>query len=210
VIVPAIVIGLILALALGAATIQGTRRGVARILKLAASTSVIGLFFLGTDGTPVYMWLILGALAASWFGDLALTFDGSAAFTLGLFTFALAHVVYIAAFVVRAPVDPLVFALSGTAMVGIGFAILRWLAPHRPSDLRIPLIAYVSIISIMVTVAFATQTRAPSAFIALGASAFAVSDVLVAREQFVSATRWNRIIGLPLYFGAQTLFALTV
>jgi len=205
-----ILVGLILTLAIGAAILQDSHSGSARFLKLSASTAVIALLFVHMSGTSSYVWFLLAAFSASWFGDLALTFEGRGPFMLGLISFAVAHMMYIAAFIVRAPIEPLLFAIAGVAMVGVGLAILRWLGPHRPLPLRVPLIAYVWIISTMVTIALATQGAAPSSFIALGAVAFAGSDMLVAREQFVAVSKWNRIIGLPLYFGAQTLFALTV
>ncbi len=205
-----ILIGAILALAVGAAATQDTHRALARVLKMAASTAVIGLLFVNASEPSAYMWFVLAAFTASWVGDLALTFDGRPPFVVGLVAFAAAHVMYIVAFIVRAPIDPLIFAISGVAMAGVGIAVLGWLTPHRPSELRIPLIAYVGIISVMVTVAFATQGGTLNTLIPLGATAFAVSDILVARQQFVTETQWNRIVGLPLYFGAQILFALTV
>ena len=41
------------------------------------------------------------------------------------------------------------------------------------------------------------------------AVAFYVSDVSVARDRFVAPGFGNRIWGLPLYYGAQLLFALS-
>jgi hypothetical protein len=41
------------------------------------------------------------------------------------------------------------------------------------------------------------------------AVAFYLSDVSVARDRFVAPGFGNRIWGLPLYYGAQVLFALS-
>jgi uncharacterized membrane protein YhhN len=196
-------------MAVAAATAEDTNGRLARLLKMAASSATI-LFLVATSSeATAYMWLLLAALALSWIGDLALTFDGRRPFIVGLVSFAVAHVVYAAAFVVRGGVDLPILALAGAVMVGFAVAVLKWLAPHRPAELRRPIMAYVVIISLMVTMAFASQGDSLDPRIPLGAVVFAASDILVAREQFVARTRWNRIIGLPLYFAAQLLLAST-
>jgi hypothetical protein len=45
--------------------------------------------------------------------------------------------------------------------------------------------------------------------VAVGALAFTASDVSVARDRFVKHEFVNRAWGLPLYFGAQLLIAVT-
>jgi hypothetical protein len=57
--------------------------------------------------------------------------------------------------------------------------------------------------------AFATHGADPDPRIPLAAALFAASDVLVARQQFVAPAMANRIIGLPMYFAAQLLFAVS-
>jgi hypothetical protein len=47
------------------------------------------------------------------------------------------------------------------------------------------------------------------ATVALGALAFTASDVSVARDRFVRAQFLNRAWGLPLYYCAQVLLALS-
>jgi len=180
---------------------------VGRFLKMSASTAVIGFLVWSTQDPSPYMWVLLGALTLSWAGDLALSFEGRRAFIVGLVAFAGAHVVYAGAFIVRGSTDPVILVISAVAMVVFGTVILKWLAPHRPDELRRPLVIYVVVISVMVVAAFATQGDALDVRIPLGAVSFAASDVLVARQQFVTKTRWNRIVGLPLYFAAQLLLA---
>jgi len=45
---------------------------------------------------------------------------------------------------------------------------------------------------------------------AVGALAFAVSDVAVARNRFVAPGPMNKAWGLPLYYAAQLAFALSL
>ena len=200
----------ILLLAVAAAATEDTSGRAARLLKMAASTATIG-FLLATAAEPTaYMWFLFAALTLSWVGDLALTFEGRTPFIVGLVSFAAAHVVYTVAFVVRGGIDLPALMVAGAAMGVFSIVVLRWLTPYRPSALRRPIKAYIIIISVMVTVAFATQGENLDFRIPLGAAIFAASDILVARQQFVSQTRWNRIVGLPMYFAAQLLLASSV
>ncbi len=200
----------VLALALGAAVFEDANGHAGRFLKMSASTAVIGFLLWSAQDPSPYLWMLLGALTLSWIGDLALSFKGRQAFIVGLVAFAGAHVVYTGAFVVRGSIDPVILVVAGAAMSIFAVVILKWLAPHRPDELATPLIFYMVVISAMVTTAFATQGEALDVRIPLGAIAFAASDVLVAKQQFVTPTRWNRIVGLPLYFAAQLLLAASV
>lgn len=137
----------------------------------------------------------------------------------GLVAFLLGHVAYIAAFAylvppidwLAAPFMP-VFAIGAVAAIPL---ILRWLWP-RLGALRVPVIVYVAVISVMavggVAVllhdnALGTDARRLAA---AGALAFYASDFAVARERFVGRDIWNRIVGLPLYYGAQLLIAWSI
>lgn len=100
-------------------------------------------------------------------------------------------------------------AFAGAVMAFVGLGVLRWLAPHRPAELAAPLVVYVVVIGVMVTTAFGTLGLEPDPRIPIGAAVFAGSDILVARQQFVRRSIANRLVGLPAYFVAQILFALS-
>ena len=76
--------------------------------------------------------------------------------------------------------------------------------------MHVPVTVYVIIISVMVATAFATHAGTPNLSIPVGAVLFAASDLFVARQRFVTRSVVNRVVGLPLYFAAQILFALSV
>jgi len=181
-----------------------------RIFKIAASTSMVAIIVTGDPSMNSYAILITAGLIASWFGDLALSFDGEKAFLAGLVSFALAHSLYTAGFFARSPMDLLGIAVSGVTMALTAAAILRWLAPHTPDRLKTPVAAYIAIISVMVVASFGTSGALPDPRIPIAAVLFATSDVLVARQQFVAPALFNRLVGLPVYFAAQVLFAITV
>jgi uncharacterized membrane protein YhhN len=204
-----ILIPVILLSAIGSAVVDERNPGLSRVLKMAASTAVILLVFMLSPDYSSYLILIVMALAVSWIGDLALSFDGRTPFVVGLVSFAGAHVAYIAAFIARSALDPTTLAIAGTAMAVFAVVVIRWLSPHRPDELRIPIIVYVVIISVMVATAFATNASEPDIRIPIAAVVFAASDLFVARQRFVTSSRVNRLVGLPLYFIAQSIFATT-
>ncbi|MEN8239599.1 MAG: lysoplasmalogenase [Actinomycetota bacterium] len=204
ILVPAIIASAILS-----AILDGSRPGLSRVFKMAASTAVIALVFVLSPERSAYLVLVIAALAASWVGDLALSYDGRVPFVIGLVAFAGAHVAYIAAFLARSALDTVMLLVAGAAMVVFAAVVIRWLSPHRPAELKIPIIVYVVIISAMVATAFATHATVPDIRIPLAAVTFAASDLFVARQRFVTPARVNRVVGLPLYFIAQTIFATT-
>ena len=204
-----ILVPVILLSAIGSAVIDDSNPRLSRVFKMAASTAVIALVFVLSPEQSAYLVLIVVALVASWIGDLALSFDGRTPFVVGLVAFAGAHVAYIAAFFARSALDTTTLAIAGIAMAAFAVVVIRWLSPHRPEELKIPIIVYVVIISVMVATAFATNATDPDIRIPIAAVAFAASDMFVARQRFVTSSRVNRLVGLPLYFFAQTIFATT-
>ena len=51
--------------------------------------------------------------------------------------------------------------------------------------------------------------RALATLVLNGAFSFYLSDIFVARQRFVQASFWNRLIGLPLYYLGQFQIAYT-
>jgi len=68
----------------------------------------------------------------------------------------------------------------------------------------------VVVITLMVTFAMGTYGEVDGAVRVLGAVAFYLSDLGVARDRFVSKGFVNRLVGLPLYYGGQLLLAYSV
>ena len=176
-----------------------------RPTKMLASTAFVAVALsLGALETGFGRWMVAG-LVLSWLGDLLLTYPSRQAFLGGLVSFLLAHVAYIVAFVVRGVEQPP--WLTVVAVLVVGALILRWLFPHVDGEMRVPVLAYVVTITVMVLLAAATSQEAADWRIPVGAVAFYFSDVAVARDRFVAPSVDNRLWGLPLYYGAQLLFA---
>jgi uncharacterized membrane protein YhhN len=149
--------------------------------------------------------IMLTGLALSWFGDLFLTYNGRTPFIAGLVSFLAGHVAYVVAFIGRGLDDGIYVLLLAVVIAAI--PVMRWLMPTVPKELKGPVVAYVVIISMMVATAGATNMADADWRIPIGALAFYVSDIFVARDRFASPGLINRYLGLPLYFGGQLLLA---
>lgn len=154
-------------------------------------------------GCALFAGLVLAAC-----GDVLLIPKDARAFLAGLVSFLLGHLAYAVAFAMRG-LD-LGWTLGAAAALAVLAApVLRWLWPHVEPTMRAPVAAYVLVITAMVALAAGTFAAHGDARIPIGAAAFYLSDLAVARDRFVASRFSNRAWGLPLYFGAQLLLALT-
>lgn len=177
--------------------------------KLGASAAFIVLARQCGAAASPYGRLVLTGLVLSWFGDLWLLGEGSTAFLLGLGAFLLAHVAYVAGFVVHG-VAARWTAVALAPVAAAAAVALWWLLPYVPDAMRMPVLAYVVVISSMVALAFGTRGRGGSVLVPFGAVLFYVSDLAVAAGQFVKPGFPNYVWGLPLYYAGQTCLALSV
>jgi uncharacterized membrane protein YhhN len=194
--------------ALLAAEKTGSRTG-QWIAKPIASAGFLWAALAAGALDSAYGRAVLAALVLSFAGDVLLIPDSRKSFLLGLVSFLLGHVAFACAFAARG-LDP---AWLAGALLPVGFAVvlaLRWLGPHVEAPMRAPVRAYVAVISAMVLAAAGTVGAAGRPSILMGALAFYVSDLAVARQRFVVKTFWNKSWGLPLYYGAQLILASTV
>ena len=154
-----------------------------------------------------YGRVLLVAFAFSWLGDLLLLSSEQKAFLAGLGAFLLAHVAFAAAFLVWG-VDWMAVAIATPVLALVAVLIGRWLLPHVSAAMRVPVIAYMTALCTMVAFAAGAAWSRPDArFLLPAAVAFFISDISVARGQFVSPGISNQVWGLPLYYAAQLAFA---
>jgi uncharacterized membrane protein YhhN len=192
-----------------AAELRGARAWI-WIAKPLASLGFVSAALVSGALATAYGQTVLVALVLSFVGDVLLIPRGARlSFALGLTAFLLAHVAYAVAFALSG-VSALVTPVAVAGLLIAALALLRWLGPHLPASLVWPVRAYVLVISAMVVCAVARVPLAADWRVPLGALAFAVSDVFVARERFVASGFVNKAWGLPLYYGSQLLLASTV
>ncbi len=152
---------------------------------------------------------VLAALVASWWGDVLLIPKMKRAFLVGLGAFLLGHVAFAVAFVTRGVAWPTTL-VTGALLCAPLALVGRWLMPHVPAAMKAPVMAYMAVITAMVSLAFGTVALHGNACIALGAVSFYLSDLSVARDRFVVTEYNNQLWGWPLYFGAQLVLAATL
>lgn len=156
-----------------------------------------------------YGRLVLLGLALCLLGDLLLIPEGRASvFRLGVFAFLAGHVAFAGAFLTQ-PRSHTWLALAAVALGLVLWRVWRWLSPSLPGDMRVPVQAYFLVIAVMTALACAVTGAGGTALVAAGAIAFTASDVSVARDRFVRHEFANRAWGLPLYYLAQVLLALS-
>ncbi len=180
------------------------------IFKPVASAGFIGAAVAAGAFETAYGHAIFMALVWSMAGDILLIpRNNRTIFTFGLVAFLIGHLGYVVAFKVRG-LDMTWAAISAVGVVIVAWVVWRWLRPHLPKKMVGPVIAYITVISLMVVAAFAAFGAKPHWVLLVAALMFYVSDLLVARQRFVAQTIVNRVIGLPIYYGAQCLFAASV
>jgi len=176
------------------------------VFKPLASLGFIGLSL--ERGALEHPW---GQIAFASFllcalGDVLLIPADKRAFLAGLVSFLLGHVGFAIAFALRGlQPAPLVWALP--ALILLAAIVLRWLWPHLVPKMRLPVLAYILGISVMVLAALCTVAWLPSPALIAGATLFFVSDLFVARNRFVQPGFINRAFGLPLYYAGTLLLA---
>ena len=201
----ALVAALVTAEQLGATTARYVLKPLASVGFLVTAWHVGAL----TDGGTYGAWIFAG-LVLSFFGDVFLMPDDRPnVFLAGLGSFLLGHVAYAVAFVTFG-MDWAVAGASALVLVPIAVAVWRWLSPHVPGDMRIPVIAYVVVITTMVAHSLGAWRAGGSLLMPIGATMFWISDLAVARRQFIDPSPRSAIWGLPLYYGAQLVLAISV
>ncbi|WP_168204265.1 lysoplasmalogenase [Aliikangiella coralliicola] len=172
-----------------------------------ANTAASNLFSISLSSSSSFGTLILLGLAFSFAGDLLLLPRGNSRFFLaGIGAFALAHIAYGFAFL-KLLVEPDVILISTLLTLPAAAITYHWLSPHLTGRFRVLVSIYLGLISLMVIIGTAAGVSSNNYWIASGAIIFAVSDIYVARNRFVSAGFVNRLIGLPLYYSAQIMIA---
>ena len=185
--------------------------------KLAVKTALSALFILTAVVQPhpidSYYWLILLGLIFCLGGDVFLALPQEKMFRFGLVSFLLGHVFYVVAFLYVAGINFWTF-IGLTIGVIISGGVYFWLRPHLGS-MKIPVLCYIMVITAMVVGAWTVLAAgglalAGRVLVFIGALGFYFSDIFVARQRFLKAEFFNRLVGLPLYYGGQFMLAFSV
>lgn len=170
------------------------------LLMPALALGVVLAFPTVRGAVPV---LLLTAIALSWGGDVLLTFPGDLWFVVGLVSFLLAHVAYIALFL---RLHPRGRRLPAWTLVYVAWyaAFLALLGPHLG-----PLFAPVAVYGLVLG-AMAALAGGIGGLVALGGALFVVSDSVLALGRFLPGYEFSLhdLAVMSTYLAAQGLIAV--
>lgn len=160
------------------------------------------------DETSTVVVLTVVALVFCLVGDVALMPQVDR-FIVGLGAFLVGHLVFVVALAASGLEQPLL-ALAAAALIGpcIGLVarhIVSSARAHEPTLVG-PVIAYLTVISGMALVAWATGNTAAI----IGATLFLVSDSILGWRKFVAEARWMAVAIMVTYHGALLGLALAL
>jgi uncharacterized membrane protein YhhN len=202
------------AVALGVAHIAARYVPLPRLAGVLKPVPIVILAALAALGTgtvgPGYRALVVAALVFSMIGDICLHFPER--FTLGLASFLVAHVLYLAAFAPAGPWDVTAW-LWLVPFALFALLMFAYLSPHLGAK-RGAVALYITVIALMgwraVMRATAPDVPAPSGALAgVGALVFMVSDGVLAVDRFAHRFRAADAIVMATYYAAQILIALS-
>ena len=204
---------LVLAPVLAALELRAERAGARRRVYLLKPLTTFCILLIAALSPPPYrpgyhIPIVLGLFFSIW-GDVFLMLPRDR-FLAGLFSFLVALVCYLTAFINVAgfPDSP------GVGLVLLGYAayLLRRLWPHLGSY-RVPVLVY-ALVLLLVLAGAITQlidAPAPRAWLAAaGALLFVSSDSWLALDRFETRAPRRQTLVLASYFAAQWLIAVSV
>lgn len=148
--------------------------------------------------------LVKAALFLGWLGDIFLLVPEKKAFFLaGLISFLAGHACYIPAlFPMRRLNFPFLLLLAAV-MIAVGILLYLSIRRNLPGDMKIPGIAYLTVILTMAWSAFSTGQP----LLLLGATFFVVSDYTLVRRLFIRQNWYSDFAVMLTYLLAQFLLA---
>lgn len=174
---------------------------------LAAAAFLWVALLPGLPVSPYASWLLAGLVCCA-LGDLLLMPDSEHFFLGGLAAFLCGHLLFATAFL-QLPVNMGGLAASALPALALLFIAMRWFSPHLERKMKVPVALYTLVITAMLLCAGLSYGHRAAPFIITGAWGFAISDLAVARRQFVVDSPYNGLWGTPLYFFSQILLACT-
>ncbi len=147
-------------------------------------------FLFSSYGFSTTRYYILFALLFSWLGDLLLMMEDKnpVYFIAGLVSFLIAHIIYIFFFLSIRKTEKIkkpwnIFRIAAVALYTTAFYFLLY---SHLSDLKIPVLVYAIIISVMLITAMHTSFKPlrTAQWWLIGAALFVTSDSLLAYNKF--------------------------
>lgn len=182
-----------------------------RLEYIAKPAVMLALFFwlwtfAGLNGA--LLWFGLGILL-SLVGAVLLMISLDRFFLAGLVAFLLAHIAYVIGFNIPVP-EMSVWGIALAVMIGVGGArvIRRIIAAQGQGRMRMPILVYSIVISLMLLSAMLKLTdvkweAGAALLVSLGAFLFYISDIILAWNKFVAPIQHGRIYNIAAYHLGQ-------
>lgn len=176
------------------------------IFKLVPMLLIIFYGYLQIRSIPsTYQKLIIFGLICCTLGDAFIIFS----FIFGLVAFLIGHLFYISAFIRKWKIN----WIKSLALIPIvlyalffGYQLVTALSQSERSELIIPVICYITVISIMGLAAMMTGEKTAI----LGSALFIISDTILSWNMFISNIAYSDHWIMLTYYNAQFLIALTI
>ena len=173
--------------------------------KMVASTGFVGVAVVSDGLGSAWGRAMTAGTVLCWLGDLILPWS----FLWGLSAFLLAHLAFSFSFFLRGvSLRWCAGALAILAPVGTVLFVYLW--PHITRDVLTAILAYAVVISLMVAMSVGAFGKGGNILVPLGAVAFYVSDIFVARGHLGLSTGLDGYIGVPLYYAGMVMLASSV
>ncbi|MGB8858767.1 MAG: lysoplasmalogenase [Ilumatobacteraceae bacterium] len=177
------------------------------VAKPLTTMLVIGVALANESPTGRVATAVIALVLCLW-GDIALM-PAVDNFVLGLASFLLGHLVFIVLFaqygMPHLVLGGIALALAAVLAATAGRRIVAGAAAKDPA-LRIPVIAYLVVISAMTVCGWATGRG----WVIAGTTLFVVSDSLLGWRQFVREHTWMAVAVMVTYHGAIVSLALSL
>lgn len=188
--------------------VQLERKALEYVCKPLTMVLLIGLALaLDVDNTAVRVWFV-AALALSMLGDVFLMLPRDL-FVAGLASFLFAHLAFIGGLWVDGVTTERLAvgaALAAIAVAIVGVRIIRAVRAGEQPELVVPVVAYMTAISVMVASAIGTGTM----LAIIGAALFFCSDAMIAWARFVRSRAWHPVAIIVTYHAAQAGLTLSL
>jgi uncharacterized membrane protein YhhN len=171
---------------------------------------IVGVYFSKKFPTQK---ILLTALVFSWIGDVILLFADIAEiyFILGLVSFLISHIIYCVLFnrqiKEKVKKDAIIFIFGSLIIACYLIGMLSVLLPAL-GDLKIPVIVYASVISVMLLFAYnglLIWKKPANQYVFFGALFFVISDSILAINKFHFPIQKSSFIIMLTYLVAQYL-----
>lgn len=204
--------GVLLALAIVSAVLDWVSRlrhlpRLEIVTKPLTTVLVIGLALVGDAPTEQRVVGVI-ALVLCLIGDIVLmpVIDK---FVIGLASFLLGHVVFVVLFAQygfdRWWLGAIALAATAVLVATVGRRIVAAAGTHDAA-LKLPVAAYLTVISVMTITGWATGM----VLVVLGSTLFVISDSILGWARFVQSRSWMSVAIMVTYHGAIALLALSL